>query len=1733
MKRRTNTDYVLSDTARDLQKKRLDKIELTKKQRDDLLLALESGESFDRATLLRNLEAFLTSRMKAEIEGSLNALKSGDDVEISESNRLALHSAAHYILTTEDKKDLEAEFVTLSAKTLLELEQSLLELKLPDEKDDKKPLTPEQKKAAAFSIGDTLSALKFESEQTLLENDLAKFEDERRQIAQSYISLMEVEIVGSEVKDPLMDRLLIEANMDPRLLQLYAALKQADREKFLADVKSSPAQAASAIDKLMIGRPDMDALALMLKTKAFRGMFAETKTTEGEPELHVLNKTEILQLNASHDGSRLARACRSLAVDMASASLKGVALNKRKEELAALDDKKLVEKLLSESPNADYSFLLINTYALLLSGETGMSIVGTDVSTDEKGSISPEYLKNFPAFSAFTLENIRDALTSNMGSASQYKDMGDILTSESDVYDSESFGNRFKNYLGSIFGKDISRERMGLWVLNSLSQSPGQYNAHELQLSLLRDIYGINTANSIDALSTRNIAHMVEREKDAASEDRGHELAIVGRRLTSKKRLEENRKKRHSAERQVYDESLREGLNLVTQARDTRLEERKVTSPVTKKEVTAVAETTISNTSSIAMAVISTDTLMNHTKEFLSGKDDKTLLREGKVWKTYVKTGDGVGFASYADTAEAIRTALEDTATNWFDLSAMSTDKNKHDNEEVQKDRQKLKESLKNLHTATTVGEAKKAIAIYDALQKKLSLRQRAEAALLMEEENGRDEDIETAVATYAATFKGTLAKVMNVEEIDSTDSKKKKTVSLLSKHREGIVFKYNSAEAVRRLEEAELDATDLLLNAREDRIRYYGGNAGENVEGATLALTVLSINYLLDDIIKKTSGPSILMKDTAVAEYKRNFENLRAKLGTFFNLEAMTSESIFNKQKDSHVQVVREKYKGLIDAFKKVPDNNIEDLAATARELKQFYDDNRLEDRAGAAINVKDAGQSFEKKLDRATGTTEEVSGSILMGMRADLTMKYGSKLSSDVIDVEDPLKAMSSKLKAQFSKTTEVAVLATFQSVAGVMNFTAYMEKIKDPESTEYAVLHDLLSKSFMEIRFAKKDKLPGESDSEGKYRPLQGGEGSLLAELMISEFRAKLEKETTASKQDAAAWLEEKSHKTISENSIMISLVRDEFGREASSHFKEKLVVSGAVDKMTAQLKKGQVLTIQNFAGGGVGATAVINGLDVTAAVEGTAANDLTVTRDFEGNFSVYLGGSIYGKIAASVGADAGPVKITGSAEISMTLAQGMKLDFAGEDKCKAFLIRFFNGGYSADDGTELDAAMKSREMLKQADRIAPIRSIAGKVGVGVSVGTNDDTQDFITDGVKSLLGNVEFVAKAAAGVTAISDVVDAKLTSLGGVVAGWAQGAYDYLGPRVVDLAKRIISSAPDQATAEAWSGKFDAMFAELSVTIEEKMQAQITERIKKLPSNIADKVSEKIKKKIAAKLVADFGAEEKEDEEKEPEARVEKLVAKLKSTAEEKIGDEIDSLLLSMDELEKIEKTEKEKEEKEASLIDATLAAKMSIAGVYKSETDKDTEKITTSVQLDASAEGAVSIAGAELSKKAEGRFEAILERRFTGGKLTGATMSRRYIMDKSDAKHAKEILDGFGIQNDAILSDLRGELAGIEGVVLVFDAELTKEGLDKYQKAREEGSGLKDLFLLNDRKNYQSTLVRLEVPVTKESQKAAIRMKLKLKAMGEGGGVDMSYTTGADGSISQMYRYNAQKKKKK
>jgi hypothetical protein len=1721
--RRTSTDRILPYSARDL-KAKLDKAVLHKSEVAELQKALEGEEPLSAAQktlLLTNLNVFLTGKMRDEIETSIKHL--GDEkATLTDDDKAALHAASFYILTVEDvtsptEKATATEDKKKLYEKLKEASSGTKDLLLEDLADYEKYLTysgtgseiTREQREQALTIGERLSLLRSEAEKTLLEDDMTLFREKYDQASVAYAKFMQGVITGEKSDNPVMDKLLIESSLHPGVLQEYQKLTEQNRQKFITEMTATPERGVIALDSLMKDRHDLDRLCLILKTKALQGIFTGT-TRE-------LDTNDLRSLNASHDGSRLARACRDMIKGLALTMYKGPALAQRLDEIQKLDDEQLIIKTLTEDPKSEFSFLLINAYALLLSGRTGNPIT-TEVRTKEtKKSISPGSLHRGP-LKMLEKSVIRDALSSNMGSASDYSEMKDILSDEVDVYDSSSLGNKFKNAVGSVIGKDISRERMGLRVLQSLVQAPGHFDALEVQRTQLRELFDTNTANSFDATSSLTLEKAVERVKDADEEDYGHELAIAGARLTTRERLKERKEKLHRAEHLAYDSERAEDIESMLKSRALRSEppaseDKKVPAPV--------AETEVSKVSSVAVAVLTIDTLMSEMERYLGDQDAAAIKGDSfkKKFAAYKKTADAVGKKLDSDTG-GTNLLIKQTGGK-YDLLSMSMDKDAHENEAVQEIRHRFKEAVRGVAKSESADEAKAAIQVYKALQEELGLVKRAEAALLLEQEFGHNEEGLSTIREYSKLVSG---------EINKSDSGGSESLyqRRLSASFHEVLYTYHSADAVRAELEAELTPAELLMNAREERIESQGGKDDENVKGATLALTVIAIGELAKAI---SSGQDIDGK--AIDAYKNTFADLRKRLGTFFNLEAMVKEGVFNKQKGTHVQVVREKYKLLIDNLASAA--GLDALKTAASELEKFYAENRLIDRADAALSMKDATQDFDEKLENATGLTAETTTGPLFEIKDRLTEDRAGKLGSDVMDRLDPIKALSDELKSRLVSVTEVAVMAAFRNVIGDVDFEKYIERLQDPESTEYKTLTQTLGTAFTDVKFIKKDTLGG-ADKGTEYSPLGRREGEkteepsmagrLMAELMIGEFVSTVTGEAEKDKEGGVnKWLSDKAGKHISETSIMIDLLEDDQGKYAAAEFKEKIVVRGTIDQMLKNLGKDRVLTIKNYAGGSGGVTAIMDNVEAKIDIEAAVANDLTITRDMEGNLNVYVGGSAFGGLKASLGVDAGIIKAEGTAELSVTLATGMKLDFSDEDKCNEFLVMLFNGGNTAA-GAMLDGGKNPALMLKQASRIAPIRSIGGKAGVGLSVGTGEDSNSIIGDNVKELLGSTPAGKLISDGIGVASEYAADKLSAIGDTVAGWAHGAADHIGPGLLSFAGKIIGAAPE-GKSEEWGAVLAEKYAELNAKLDEVIEEQVKKSIEDLPDTISEKVSDSLKEKVSKKLEEKFDAEIEDDEEEEPSERFEKAKSKIESF----LGEKLDEELLTQEEIDAVTKEEEEKEEATKNLIDAELAVKMSIAGKYQTERDKDTEKITTSVALNASAEASLTVAGAKMSKRKEGTFEAILEREYKGGELTDATMSRRYVLGADDAKNAKEILADFGTKNDALIDDLENEYAGVEGIVLIFDAKLSQSGMDKYSAALAEGAELKAMYILSDRSNYINPSVRIEVPVAKASAEAGVALRVKAKALGTGGELRAGYRTGADGSIYQIGRYSARSTK--
>jgi hypothetical protein len=166
-----------------------------------------------------------------------------------------------------------------------------------------------------------------------------------------------------------------------------------------------------------------------------------------------------------------------------------------------------------------------------------------------------------------------------------------------------------------------------------------------------------------------------------------------------------------------------------------------------------------------------------------------------------------------------------------------------------------------------------------------------------------------------------------------------------------------------------------------------------------------------------------------------------------------------------------------------------------------------------------------------------------------------------------------------------------------------------------------------------------------------------------------------------------------------------------------------------------------------------------------------------------------------------------------------------------------------------------------------------------------------------------------------------------------------------------------------------------------------------------------------------------------------------------------------------------------------------MAASLSVGGGFRHEkTGLNTDTTVTTFRSKAEASVTAAFRSSKVELKAEKECTAALERRMTGGKLTGATLRRIYNLSGSGAAgEAREVLAEYGVANNALYQDLGGELKGIEDMVLTFDAELTPAGLLKYQEALKSDIPLESFFVLTDRENYVGKGLTLEVKLNEST----------------------------------------------
>ncbi|MDR2089972.1 MAG: hypothetical protein LBP73_11550, partial [Clostridiales Family XIII bacterium] len=455
---------------------------------------------------------------------------------------------------------------------------------------------------------------------------------------------------------------------------------------------------------------------------------------------------------------------------------------------------------------------------------------------------------------------------------------------------------------------------------------------------------------------------------------------------------------------------------------------------------------------------------------------------------------------------------------------------------------------------------------------------------------------------TEALGAKGTMSEAKGKVQ----KSKQNSGIRLLDKVRDEMERDYDrlSAQTGRLKLDAYAGESDaeLLFTARGERNTKYGIE-GDPKEGATLALNVLGIQTLARHI-KDKSTDYAWKPDAAKAAFKK----LRLNLQRVFNLEAMTSDAE-DLQEGSHVQRLRRDYRALLDAFEDCTTQ--EEIRKAAEDIYFFALANRLPGRAEAAIAIKDADETFDKKLSKAVCAKTESENNLLQLVRIDLETGYSQTMGKDPLVVTDnPSSLLSADMRENLGAVTKIVVLGVFRTILPPVSFNKFLEALQNPQSEAYALSAERIGIALADAAFEKK----GAGGATGKhYRPLAKGEATgvaterslALARHFINEFSDEIKQ----LKKPAKQWLKENADTHQSDFSIRQSLLREDLGKEAAAAHKA-LMVGEMVENLTERVTKDSALHISGHAGGTIGASATVTAVKGNVDLGLTLENDLSI-------------------------------------------------------------------------------------------------------------------------------------------------------------------------------------------------------------------------------------------------------------------------------------------------------------------------------------------------------------------------------------------------------------------------------------------------------------------------------------------------------------------------------------------
>jgi hypothetical protein len=472
----------------------------------------------DRSALAANIKLFAGQKLLqgADFQAVLKKLGEPDSM-LAAKDKLLLLGAAGGIVTAEDRDALLPEMKKASAEALHALREDVGRAIVDGDKSGPWIIAP----VGLRVVGETIAALRRQAQQALLPADLAAFSAELDKLVRDRTDALEKSALepGKQAllkpgeayegsRKQTMDLLMKDTSLHAGFAETLGGLADADFAALLDALRGDPAYAAKKLDDILLPYPELDSVALLLKQKILMGSYALDAGKQKAAPLYRLGtagerpdekpdanlEKAAYQLQSEHDGRRLARVCRTLAMNGLAPKSDEKVRAAQLEKLNKMSDLDLVSHMISQEGNlgekqapAEMARLWIRTYALLLGAERGKP------QTAKEMREQPALAKR--GYSEAYLES---ALKVDITDESGYASARDVLKGEMNIWDSDRLGNRFWNFIGDLRGKDMSDERLGWKGLESLLHSEGYMEAEEILRSRSRKALDMKTGASID-----------------------------------------------------------------------------------------------------------------------------------------------------------------------------------------------------------------------------------------------------------------------------------------------------------------------------------------------------------------------------------------------------------------------------------------------------------------------------------------------------------------------------------------------------------------------------------------------------------------------------------------------------------------------------------------------------------------------------------------------------------------------------------------------------------------------------------------------------------------------------------------------------------------------------------------------------------------------------------------------------------------------------------------------------------------------------------------------------------------------------------------------------------------------------------------------------------------------------------------------------------------------------------